>query len=136
MSRSSFALFALLGLTLLAVPFRGAAHSVTNVADTSSVYAINGDVPDDKGTSADRARVRAKDAGSIDGEVVAVDYRMSRFTVKAGSTTYDIVVLPSTDFQGPNNSFHGMADIKKGAHVNVMLSQRATTYTAQIIHLH
>lgn len=84
---------------------------------------------------ANAAEVKTKDAGAIDGEVVSVDYRTGHFSVKAGGMTYDIVVLPSTDFQGPTNAFRGITDIKKGAHVSVMLSQRASTYTAQIIHL-
>ena len=78
----------------------------------------------------------SKDAGSVEGEVVSVDFRNSRFSVRSGGIVYDVVILPSTDFEGRNNSFRGITDIKKGAHVNVMLSQRAETFTAQIIHLH
>jgi hypothetical protein len=78
----------------------------------------------------------AKNAGSIDGQVVAVDYKVGHITVKAATTQYDVVVLPSTEFRGHNNNFHTIADIQKGAHVHVMMSQRAGTYTAQIIRLY
>jgi hypothetical protein len=44
-------------------------------------------------------------------------------------------VLPSTDFRGRSNGFHGITDLHRGAHVNVMLSQREKTLTAQIVYL-
>ncbi|GAC1524154.1 MAG: hypothetical protein NVS2B8_07580 [Vulcanimicrobiaceae bacterium] len=91
----------------------------------------NGNDDEDHG---DR-QVRARNAGSIDGEVTSVDYRTNRMSVRAGGTNYDVTVLPSTDFRGRTNSFHGITDIKRGEHVSVMLSQRAQTLTAQIIHL-
>jgi hypothetical protein len=80
------------------------------------------------------AAPRAKDAGTIDGEVTAIDYRAGSMTVMAGSRRIDIVVLPSTNISG-NDNFHTIADIKKGSHVSVILSQRAGIYTAQIIRL-
>jgi hypothetical protein len=78
----------------------------------------------------------AKNAGSIDGNVVSVDYKIGHITVKAAGTQYDLIVSPSTEFRGHNNNFHTIADIQKGAHVQVMMSQRAGTYTAQIIRLY
>jgi len=77
----------------------------------------------------------AKNAGSIDGQVVSVDYKLGHIAVKAAAMQYDVIVLPSTEFRGHNNNFHTIADIQKGAHVQVMMSQRAGTYTAQIIRL-
>jgi hypothetical protein len=130
MSRFVFA-FAILGASFVAAPHAVAASPGTGLL----ALAFVGDGDEDAG-KADKSQVRTKDAGSIEGEVVSVDYRTSHFSVKAGPTTYDVVVLPSTDFQGRNNSFRGITDIKKGAHVNVMLSQRAATFVAQIIHLH
>ncbi|MBD5657144.1 MAG: hypothetical protein IAI50_18490 [Candidatus Eremiobacteraeota bacterium] len=79
--------------------------------------------------------VPAKNAGSIDGQVVSVDYKLSHIAVKAAGTQYDVIVSPSTEFRGHNNNFHTIADIQKGAHVQVMMSQRAGTYTATIIRL-
>ncbi len=128
MSRIVFA-FALLA----ASPCAALPHAVA--AATAERFVAFGSIGADQGNMPDTAQVRTKDAGSIEGDVVSVDYRTSHFSVKAGATTYDVVVLPSTDFQGRNNSFRGMTDIKKGAHVSVMLSQRAATYVAQIIYL-
>lgn len=82
----------------------------------------------------DGASVRAKNAGTIEGDVVAVDYRTGTIAVQAGSRRVEIVVLPSTNIAG-NDKFHTIADIQKGTHVQVILSRRAGTYIAQIIHL-
>ena len=78
--------------------------------------------------------LRAKDAGTIDGEVVAVDYRAGTIAVQAGSRRVVVVVLPSTNIAG-NDNFDTIADIKKGSRVHVILSRRAGTYIAQIIRL-
>ncbi len=78
---------------------------------------------------------QAKNAGTIDGSVVAIDYRAGTMSVQSGSRKVDIVVLPSTNIQGPGNAFHTIADIQKGAHVRVLMSQRGSTFTAQLIHL-
>jgi hypothetical protein len=78
--------------------------------------------------------VRAKNAGTIDGEVVAVDYRAGTIGVQSGGRRVDVVVLPSTNIQGHDN-FHTIADIAKGSHVEVILSRRGDTFIAQIIRL-
>ncbi|GAC1303326.1 MAG: hypothetical protein NVSMB19_13250 [Vulcanimicrobiaceae bacterium] len=134
MSRLLVASLLLVAGSLAAVPPAVAAPPNAH----SALYFLGGGGDgngNDDENSDEKARPRMKDAGSVEGEVVSVDYRTSHFSVKAGGTTYDVVVLPSTDFQGHNNSFRGITDIKKGARVNVMLSQRAATYVAQIIHL-
>ena len=133
MSRSYFAFSLLAALAVFCLAGPSFAHPLG--AGAARVALAADENAADAGAKADKAQVRTKDAGSIDGDVVSVDYHASRFTLKAGATTYDIIVLPSTDFEGHSNDFHGIADIKKGAHVSVMLSQRAATYTAQIIHL-
>lgn len=114
----------------VAVPHRAGASPQMVAA-----VVVPGDSQNDEADRGDAPHVRTKDAGAVDGEVTSVDYRTSHFTVRAGGMTYDVVVLPSTDFEGPTNAFRGITDIKKGAHLSVMLSQRATTYVAQIIHL-
>ena len=80
--------------------------------------------------------VPARSAGTIEGLVTAIDYRSSTMSVVAGARRVDITILPSTNIQGANNAFRTIADIAKGSHVRVLLSQRAGTYTAQIITLH
>jgi len=103
-----------------AAPLAGAADPA---ADASAPVPAGGD-----------PALRAKDAGTIDGEVVAVDYRAGTIAVQAGSRRVVVVVLPSTNIAG-NDSFDTIADIKKGSRVHVILSRRAGTYIAQIIRL-
>jgi hypothetical protein len=83
---------------------------------------------------AEQPLVRAKNAGTIEGEVVAVDYRAGTIVVQSGGRRVDVVVLPSTNIQGHDN-FHTIADIAKGSRVSVILSERAGTFIAQIIRL-
>ena len=77
---------------------------------------------------------RAKNAGTIEGDVIAVDYGSGTMTVQAGSRRLTIVVVPGTTIQGHDN-FHTIADIQKGSHVTVTLSRRGGTFTAQIVQL-
>lgn len=131
MTRFLVAIFAVASLAALVAPRNAAAQSVSLVA-SSTVLAPSDDGDDEENN---KPNVHAKDAGSIEGEIVAVDYRTNHIVVKSGSSTYDVVVLPSTDFRGRSSGFHGITDLRRGAHVNVMLSQRAKTLTAQIVHL-
>lgn len=78
---------------------------------------------------------QTKNAGTIDGHVAAISYPGSTMTVVAGSRHMQVHILPSTNIQGPGDGFHSIADIKKGAHVRVLLSQTGTTYNAQLITL-
>jgi hypothetical protein len=79
-----------------------------------------------------------KDAGTIDGRVGSIEYHTGRMTVDVSrggvKKTYDVVVVPGTNIQGAKG-FHTIADLKKGAHVQVLMSQHGSTYTAQIIRL-
>lgn len=132
MTRFFIALFALASIVTVVAPQLAAAQSVSVVAPTFVAALGDGEGNDEEDN---KPHVRAKDAGSIDGEIVAVDYRTNHIVVKSGSSTYDVLVLPSTDFRGRSNGFHGITDLRRGAHVNVMLSQREKTLTAQIVHL-
>lgn len=81
------------------------------------------------------AAASAKSGGMIDGQVTAIDYRSNTMSVASGSRKVDVTILPSTNIQGPNNGFRTIADIQRGSHVRVLLSQRAGLYPAQIITL-
>jgi hypothetical protein len=131
MSRSPWCLAAfVLPLAFSLAPLCARAGAIRPaVPATVGLLSIDDDV--DKTTA-----LPAKNAGSIDGQVVSVDYKLGHIGVKAGGTQYDVVVSPSTEFRGHNNNFHTIADIQKGARVHVMMSQRAGTYTAQIIRLY
>ncbi|GAC1303777.1 MAG: hypothetical protein NVS2B3_18440 [Vulcanimicrobiaceae bacterium] len=109
-------------------------HAVTAAPLPGAFVFAMDEEGDDGESGSEKVQIR-KDVGSIEGEVVSVDYRTSHFAIRSGSMVYDVTVLPSTDFRGRSSGFHGFTDIKKGAHLNVMLSQRATSYVAQIVHL-
>ena len=79
----------------------------------------------------------AKDAGTIEGRITSIDYHSGVMVVDAvgaGRRTYAVLVVPGTNIQGAKD-FHTIADLKKGAHVQVLLSQHGSTLTAQIIRL-
>jgi hypothetical protein len=89
----------------------------------------------DDDSSKSTAVAPGKSGGTIAGVVTAIDYRSNTMSVDAGSRKVDVMILPSTNIQGPKNGFHTIADIQKGSRVRVLLSQRAGLYTAQIITL-
>ena len=132
MTRFFVALFAFASIVASATLHPTQAQSASLVGPSYVVVLGDGD---DENEENNKPLVRAKDAGSIDGEIVAVDYRTNHIIVRSGPSIYDVVVLPSTDFRGRSNGFHGFTDLRRGAHVNVMLSQREKTLTAQIVHL-
>jgi len=78
---------------------------------------------------------RARNAGSIDGVVTAIDYQAGTMTVAAGVRKVDVTIQSGTTIQGPANGFRTIADIKKGARVRVLMSERGKSFTAQIITL-
>jgi len=87
----------------------------------------------------DSTAVPERSAGEIDGKVAEVDYHGERLVVAVpwpnGKKRYAIVVMPSTTIIGRGRDFYEISDIKKGAHISVLLSLKAGTYIAQIIHL-
>ena len=90
----------------------------------------------DDDSSKSAALAPGKSGGTIDGVVTAIDYRSNTMSVDAGARKVDVMILPSTNIQGPKNGFRTIADIQKGTRVRVLLSQRAGLFTAQIITLH
>jgi len=84
---------------------------------------------------AQAAQDDAKAAGTIEGQVVAIDYGGSTMSVESGGKTIDVTILPSTNIEGGGNDFHSIADIKKGQKLRVLLSKRGSMYSAQIITL-
>jgi hypothetical protein len=56
-------------------------------------------------------------------------------SVQMPNRRIDVVVLPSTTIQGSTNTFHTIADIVKGQRVQVVMSQRGSSFVAEIIHL-
>lgn len=80
----------------------------------------------------------SKDGGTVDGRISRIDYHSGVMTVDVGDgggrKSIDILVVPGTNIQGQKD-FHTIADLKKGAHVQVLISRHGTTNTAQIIRL-
>jgi len=78
----------------------------------------------------------ARNAGTIVGRVDSIDYKTGVMTVvtQGAKRTYDVLVVPGTNILG-NRDFHTIADLKRGARVEILMSQHGATYTAQIIHL-
>jgi len=123
MSRSSLALTLILSAAMLGPAAASASLPLAAGAARTVADATSSPEP------------QAKNAGSIDGQVASVDYAASTMMVTAGSRHLQIHVLPSTSIQGPGNAFHTIADIKKGAHARVLMSQVGSTYNAQLITL-
>jgi hypothetical protein len=89
-------------------------------------------------TSSAEDALAAKSAGTIQGRVTSIDYHPGLMTVDVAQggmkKTYDVLVVPGTNIQGAKD-FHTIADLKKGARVEVLMSRHGTTYTAQIIRI-
>ena len=123
----SFALASLsLGLFAMSGPAFAHEGRVESIARASD---------DAHASDAKQTAAPAKDAGSIDGTVTAIEYRAGMMSVAAGARHLDVTILPSTNITGKGDGFRTIADIHKGAHVHVLLSQRGETYSAQIITL-
>jgi uncharacterized metal-binding protein len=78
-----------------------------------------------------------KNAGTIEGRITRIDYHSGVMVVDCtggARKTYEVLVVPGTSIQGAKD-FHTIADLKKGEHVQVLLSQHGSTFTAQIIRL-
>jgi hypothetical protein len=80
--------------------------------------------------------VPSKSAGEVEGQIVSMDYQRSLLSLQTKSRgKLDILVLPSTNIVDKDNGYASIADLKKGARVKILLSQRASTLNAQIIQL-
>jgi hypothetical protein len=112
-------------LVRLAVPFLVVGFLVVTPA-------FAGTVAQSAAASTDRAR----DAGTIRGDVVSVDYQRESIVVNApGRGKVEIVVPPSASIQGKDDEFFTIADVKAGAHVEVYASESGGKLVAQIIKL-
>jgi hypothetical protein len=73
--------------------------------------------------------------GIVSGQVTSVDYQRGVLGVQSGGRKIDVTVLPSTNIQGKGSGYHSIAEISRGAHVEIFTSQSDGKYTAQIIRL-
>jgi hypothetical protein len=81
--------------------------------------------------SATAAADHPRDGGIITGKIASVDFQHNVIVVSRTS----ISVMPSTQIQGSDPSYHTFTDLKPGMSVEVYTSQVAGKYIAQIITL-
>gem|GEM_PF-1886394 len=90
----------------------------------------------EKGTDAPPQSAPKATAGVLSGQVTSVDYQRGILAVSSGGRTVDVTVLPSTSIQGKGSGYHSIAEIVRGAHVEIFTSVGADgKITAQIIRL-
>ena len=71
----------------------------------------------------------------LTGRIVSIDYlREKMLLAESRNRTATVYVLPSTNIVG-KNGYHTIADLKKGAHVEIYTSVRGTRTNAEIIKL-
>jgi hypothetical protein len=79
---------------------------------------------------------KAHDAGVVEGSITAVDYQRSVITVATSKRgKIDVRVVPGTNIQGRAPGYHGIADLVRGARVEIFASQVGDRYIAQIIRI-
>jgi hypothetical protein len=115
--------FALLRLALVALAVAAFSFSVPAVAATPSPSA--GETPPP----------RSSNGGVINGLVESVDYQRGILAVNARGKKMEVTVLPSTSIQGPGGGYHSIAEITRGAQVQIFTSVAEGKWTAQIIKL-
>ncbi len=99
-------------------------------ASTLPLAAQTGKTPEVDAQSAPKAT-----AGIVAGQVTSVDYQRGLLGVMSGGHRVDVTVLPSTSIQGKGNGYHSIAEISRGAQVEIFTSVSEGKITAQIIRL-
>ena len=74
------------------------------------------------------------DAGVVRGEIQNVDYGTGNITVRTKNGPLEIAVLPSTSIY-VHGQYATLADIRRGASVEISVSEVDGRLVAQIIHL-
>jgi hypothetical protein len=78
----------------------------------------------------------ARNGGTIEGRLTAVDYQRGVLGVDAGARGRIAVdVMPSTAIQGTDSAYHALSDLKAGQRVQILSSVAGGTYVAQIIRI-
>jgi len=78
----------------------------------------------------------AHDGGVLNGTVVGIDYVRGVMSLRAEKKgMLDVYVLPSTNIQGKRTGYYTIADLKKGANVEVFTSVVGSRTNAEIIKL-
>jgi hypothetical protein len=78
----------------------------------------------------------ARDGGTIDGRVTAIDYQRSVIGVESPLRGHiDVSVMPSTSVEGGGAGYHAFTDLKAGQRVQIISSIAGGKYVAQIIRI-
>lgn len=87
-------------------------------------------------TASVAARAQTAHSGIVHGTIVRVDYLRERMLLREQrNKTLNVNILPSTNIQGKNGGYCTIADLKRGANVEIFTSVRGTRTEAQIIKL-
>lgn len=108
----------------------GAANTAPTASPPASFRSLMG--ADERGEKS----IRSRDAGTIEGVVTAVDYRKGLITLQSpGRGRLEIVVLPSTTFEGRGTDFQAFSDVVRGAKIEILASRRGDFLVAQVVRL-
>jgi hypothetical protein len=78
----------------------------------------------------------ARNGGTIDGRLTAVDFQRSVIGVDAGPHgRFEVDVMPSTSIEGKDSAYHAFTDLKAGQRVEIFSSISGGKYVAQIIRI-
>ena len=83
----------------------------------------------------DEEQSQARAAGIITGSVVGVDYAHGFMRIVGGRGVVDVVVLPGTAIIRRSNEYGTIADLIRGAHVSVYVSQVGGRLVAELIRI-
>lgn len=75
-------------------------------------------------------------SGIVHGTIVRVDYLREKMLLReARKKVVYVYILPSTNIQGKHDGYCTIADLKRGANVEVFTSVRGTRTNAEVIKL-
>lgn len=72
----------------------------------------------------------------LTGKILSIDYLHEKMLLREPrNRTVNVYILPSTNIEGKHDGYHTIADLKKGANVEIYTSVRGTRTDAEIIKL-
>jgi hypothetical protein len=124
------ALIVTLSAMLIAAPLRAATRPPTQIlAQSLNPRMDGGDRDEDDRQSQARAR------GIVNGSVVGVDFALGILRLQTGRGILDIFVQPGTSIVRRKGEYATIADLTRGAHVAVYVSQVGPRLIAQLIQI-
>ncbi|MBV9149118.1 MAG: hypothetical protein JO024_04595 [Candidatus Eremiobacteraeota bacterium] len=126
----------LVALTLLGLVAAAPSYAAIAPATPSSWQFVGRDRENqhDRETP-DEEQSEARAAGIISGSVVGVDYAHGFMRLAGARGVVDVVVLPGTAIIRRSNEYGTIADLIRGAHVSVYVSQVGGRLVAELIRI-